>query len=227
MRDSNIVFKGSIDSLIVIMKEEVEFDTILEEMENKISSNERFFKGASLKVKYRGKKLSKEEESKILEILKNKSGARIESFGKDIQQPVKVNKERPPKPHPIIKMSNFYFKGLEEGITKFHKGTVRSGQLLRFDGNMVVIGDVNPGGEVIATGNVVVMGSLRGIVHAGSNGNKEAIVVALNLYPTQLRIADVITRSPDGKPAENQFIPEMAYIKDNFVYIDRYLPSKG
>jgi septum site-determining protein MinC len=71
------------------------------------------------------------------------------------------------------------------------------------------------------------MGSLRGIVHAGYNGNKEAIVAALNLYPTQLRIADVITRSPDDKQAESQFIPEMAYIKDNFVYIDRYLPSKG
>jgi septum site-determining protein MinC len=227
MRNNSVVFKGSVDSLIVIMKEEVDFETILEEMENKISSNERFFKGANLKVRYRGKKLSEEEENKIFEILKNKSGAEIKCFEKDTQIPVKVKKEAAPKPHPIIRMSNFYFKDIEEGITKFHKGTVRSGQLLRFNGNVVVIGDVNPGGEVIAAGNVVVMGSLRGIVHAGCDGNKEAIVAALNLNPTQLRIADVITRSPDDKQMENQFIPEMAYIKDNFVYIDRYLPSKG
>jgi len=227
MRNNSIVFKGTSDSLIVIMKEEADFETILEEMEFKISSNERFFKGADLKVKYRGKKLSEEEENKIFEILKNKSGAKITSFEKDTNIPVEVKREPAAKPHPIIKMSNFYFKGIEEGITKFHRGTVRSGQLLRFDGNIVVIGDVNPGGEVIAAGNVVVMGSLRGIVHAGSDGNREAIVVALNLNPTQLRIADVITRSPDDKQIENQFIPEMAYIKDNFVYIDRYLPSKG
>ena len=227
MRNNSIVFKGTSDSLIVIMKEEADFETILEEMEFKISSNERFFKGADLKVKYRGKKLSEEEENKIFEILKNKSGAKITSFEKDTNIPVEVKREPAAKPHPIIKMSNFYFKGIEEGITKFLRGTVRSGQLLRFDGNIVVIGDVNPGGEVIAAGNVVVMGSLRGIVHAGSDGNREAIVVALNLNPTQLRIADVITRSPDDKQIENQFIPEMAYIKDNFVYIDRYLPSKG
>ena len=61
-------------------------------MEEKISSNERFFKGANLKVKYRGKKLSEEEENKIFEILKNKSGAKIKSFEKDTQIPVKVKR---------------------------------------------------------------------------------------------------------------------------------------
>lgn len=115
---------------------------------------------------------------------------------------------------------------MEEGITKFYRGTVRSGQLVNFDGNLVVVGDVNPGGEIIATGNVVIMGSLRGIVHAGANGNKEAIVVALNLQPTQLRIADVITRAPDEKDTGGQFTPELAYIKDDIVYIERYLPSR-
>jgi septum site-determining protein MinC len=98
--------------------------------------------------------------------------------------------------------------------------------LVSFEGNLVVIGDVNPGGEVVATGNVVVMGSLRGIVHAGADGNKEALVVALNLQPTQLRIADVITRSPDEKGARNPFIPELAYVKDDMVYIERFLPQR-
>ena len=65
MRNNSIVFKGSLDSLIVIMKEEVDFETILEEMEEKISSNERFFKGDNIKMKYRGKKLSEEEKKKI------------------------------------------------------------------------------------------------------------------------------------------------------------------
>ncbi len=70
------------------------------------------------------------------------------------------------------------------------------------------------------------MGSLRGVVHAGSNGNREALVVALNLQPTQLRIADVITRSPDEKEIMSQFIPELAYIKEDTVYIERYLPAR-
>ncbi|TYQ16090.1 UNVERIFIED_CONTAM: septum site-determining protein MinC [Acetivibrio alkalicellulosi] len=227
MSDNSVIFKASLNCLTVIMKEESDFDTILKQVEEKILSGGKFFKGASLSVKYRGKKLSKEEERLVFELLKNKSGAKINNFEMDTEEPVKVEREITETLHSKIRMSNFYFKGLEEGVSKFHRGTIRSGQLVKFEGNLVVIGDVNPGGEVIATGNVIVMGSLRGIVHAGADGNKEAIVVALNLHPTQLRIADVITRSPDQKEIGNQFIPELAYIKDNVVYIDRYLPTKG
>ncbi|HPU41475.1 MAG TPA: septum site-determining protein MinC [Acetivibrio clariflavus] len=226
MNEGSVVFKGSLNCLTIIMKEEIEFDEILNQIEEKITSAGKFFKGAKLKVKYRGKKLSFEEEEKVFQLLQSKSGAQITGIEMDMEEPPKVEVEPIPQPHAKIRMSNFYFKGLEEGITKFYRGTVRSGQLINFDGNLVVIGDVNPGAELIATGNVVVMGSLRGIVHAGANGNKEAIVVALNLQPTQLRIADIITRSPDEKDNSGQFIPEIAYIKDDMVYIERYLPAR-
>lgn len=226
MNEGSVVFKGSLNCLTVIMKEEVEFDEILKQMEEKILSAGKFFKGAKLLVKYRGKKLTFEEEQKMFQLLQSKSGAKITGIEMDTEEPPKVEVEPQPQPHAKIRMSNFFFKGLEEGITKFYRGTVRSGQLLNFDGNLVVVGDVNPGAELIATGNVVVMGTLRGIVHAGANGNKEAIVVALNLQPTQLRIADVITRPPDENDNGGQFIPELAYIKDDIVYIDRYLPSR-
>ncbi len=226
MNEGSVVFKGSLNCLTIIMKEEVEFDEILSQMEEKILSAGKFFKGAKLMVKYRGKKLSFAEEEKVFLLLQSKSGAKITGIEMDTEEPPKVEVEPVPQPHAKIRMSNFYFKGLEEGITKFYRGTVRSGQLINFDGNLVVIGDVNPGAEIVATGNVVVMGSLRGIVHAGANGNKQAIVVALNLQPTQLRIADVITRSPDEKDNGGQFVPELAYIKDDIVYIERYLPAR-
>ena len=226
MNEGSVVFKGSLNCLTIIMKEEVEFDEILSQMEEKILSAGKFFKGAKLMVKYRGKKLSFAQEEKVFHLLQSKSGAKITGIEMDTEEPPKVEVEPVPQPHAKIRMSNFYFKGLEEGITKFYRGTVRSGQLINFDGNLVVIGDVNPGAEIVATGNVVVMGALRGIVHAGANGNKQAIVVALNLQPTQLRIADVITRSPDEKDNGGQFVPELAYIKDDIVYIERYLPAR-
>ena len=226
MNEGSVIFKGSLNCLTVIMKEEVEFDEILKQMEEKILSAGKFFKGAKLLVKYRGKKLTFAEEEKMFQLLQNKSGAKITGIEMDTEEPPKVEIEPQPQPHAKIRMSNFFFKGLDEGMTKFYRGTVRSGQLLNFDGNLVVVGDVNPGAELVATGNVVVMGSLRGIVHAGANGNKEAIVVALNLQPTQLRIADVITRPPDENDNGGQFVPELAYIKDDIVYIDRYLPSR-
>jgi len=223
MNEGSVIFKGSLNCLTIIMKEDVEFDELLVQMEEKVASAGKFFKGATLMVKYRGKKLSFSEEEQVFKLLQSKSGAKITGIEMDTEEPPNVEVEPKPQPHAKIRMSNYYFKGLEEGMTKFYRGTVRSGQRIDFDGNLVVIGDVNPGAEIVATGNVVVMGSLRGIVHAGSNGNKEAIVTALNLQPTQLRIADIITRSPDEKNNEGQYIPELAFIKDNIVYIDRYV----
>lgn len=101
------------------------------------------------------------------------------------------------------------------------KRTVRSGQCIQFDGNVVVMGDVNPGSEIIASGNIVVMGALRGVVHAGATGNEEATVSAFKLQPTQLRIANHITRAPDGDYPIPEH-PETARIKDGVVVIEIY-----
>ena len=90
--------------------------------------------------------------------------------------------------------------------------TLRSGHSVRHPGHVIVIGDVNPGAEIIAGGNVIVWGRLRGMVHAGAAGEESAMVCALDLAPTQLRIAGHITVSPSrrGKPK-----PERAFIRDD------------
>lgn len=226
MDEANVTFKGTVNGLTIILREEDNIEAILGQLEKKIVSAGKFFKGASLLVKYRGKKLVKEEEASIYKLLINKSGAEIKGFEEDTEEPPKVQDNPVVQPQNKLRMRNYYFKGINEGVTKFYRGTVRSGQLINFDGNLVVIGDVNPGAELVATGNVIVMGWLRGIVHAGSDGNKEAVVVAFNLQPTQLRIADVITRSPDEKDLRESIIPELAYVKDDMVYIERFLPQR-
>jgi len=225
MEESSITFKATANGLILIMKEEEDFETVFEQISKKLSAAGKFFKGASLDVKYRGKVLSEEEERLILELMEKKTGAKVKSLQLDTTEPEQVETEHTNSMSSTYKVKNFFFKGINEGITKFYRGTVRSGQLISFDGNVVIIGDVNPGGEIEATGNVIVMGSLRGIVHAGADGNKEAIVAALNLQPTQLRIADIITRSPDEEETRSELIPELAYVKDDIVYIERFLPQ--
>lgn len=97
--------------------------------------------------------------------------------------------------------------------------TLRSGQSINYNGNVVIVGDVNPGAEVTAAGDVVVMGSLRGVVHAGAGGNEDAVVMAFHLQPTQLRIANYITRPPDNELADPDY-PEMASIKGGVVTIE-------
>ena len=101
--------------------------------------------------------------------------------------------------------------GLPEDSAKWVKGPLRSGGRVICEGHVVVIGDVNPGAEIVAGGSVIVWGRLRGMVHAGAQGDEKAVVCALELVPTQLRIAGEIAVSPkqQGKPH-----PEVASLKD-------------
>ena len=108
---------------------------------------------------------------------------------------------------------------ITEHTTKFQQGSLRSGQIIRYRGSVVVLGDVNPGAEILAEGNVIVLGSLKGLVHAGCMGNDKCFICALSLTPSQLRIADKITYMP----AENKNAwgdsPKYAFISDGQIYI--------
>jgi septum site-determining protein MinC len=97
--------------------------------------------------------------------------------------------------------------------------TVRSGQVVRHTGAIIVIGDVNPGAEVIADGDVIVWGKLRGVVHAGANGDDRAMVGALVLAPTQLRIGHHVSRAPD----DNRILrwpAEIARVKSGHIQVE-------
>ncbi|QIA27974.1 septum formation inhibitor MinC [Thermaerobacter sp. PB12/4term] len=115
--------------------------------------------------------------------------------------------------------------------------TLRSGHRLVYDGDVVILGDVNPGAEVLAAGDVVVFGRLRGTVHAGFKGDEQAVVAALVMEPVQLRIARWIGRAPDGEPppgAAGRAVagpaggrsPEIACVRDGQVLIEPFDPAR-
>lgn len=99
--------------------------------------------------------------------------------------------------------------------------TLRSGHRVEHHGHMTVIGDVNPGAEIIARGDIVVWGCLRGMAHAGAEGDEDAVVCALDLSPTQLRIAGQIAVPPDER---GERLPEIALIKDGMVVAESWKP---
>ena len=107
---------------------------------------------------------------------------------------------------------------LAEGALAIRKN-VRSGQKISYDGTLLIFGDVNAGAELVATGHIFVLGTLRGVAHAGCQGNKDAIVYATQLCSLQLRIADLIARAPDGESTERH-VPEIARIMDNYLVIE-------
>ena len=91
-------------------------------------------------------------------------------------------------------------KSLTFSKTNFHQGTVRSGEYLESPGDLLILGDVNPGAKVSAEGNIIIWGRLLGIAHAGCKGNSKATISALQLRPLQLRIAKKVARGPKDKP---------------------------
>jgi septum site-determining protein MinC len=97
--------------------------------------------------------------------------------------------------------------------------TVRSGVEIRHPGTIVILGDLNPGGEVVAAGDIFIWGRLRGIAHAGATGNRACRIMALQMEPTQLRIADAVARAPGTLP--EQFYPEIAYVAPEGIRIAR------
>ena len=104
--------------------------------------------------------------------------------------------------------------------TKFYKGSIRSGQKMEFEGSLVILGDVNAGAEVLAEENVVILGILRGMAHAGAKGNKEAIIAAASIESAQIRIADIVKEiekvESTGEPKE---IKTYAYVEGNEVIL--------
>ncbi len=139
------------------------------------------------------KNLYQEDKTPILitgKILKNKEMDEIQSLIKKfIDVPIDFDSPKVLGLHGIKKT---FYKEVATSETKFHKGSLRSGQRIEFEGSLVIIGDVNAGAEVIAGENIVVLGTLRGLAHAGAKGNKDAVIEAVDIEAVQIRIADKV-----------------------------------
>ncbi|WDV44687.1 septum site-determining protein MinC [Clostridiaceae bacterium M8S5] len=195
---SLVTFKGNKEGLSIHIKDG-ELNQIIKELDEKLGKSKNFFKGSKV-TKILGRKLTKEEQEEIECVVTNKYGIDIDLIDEtNIQQKI-------------------YSKNIDEGMTKFVRTTIRSGQTIEYDGNLVILGDVNSGSVVLASGNIVVLGTLRGTAHAGCHGNRGAIIACNHLYSSQLRIADVIARSPDNKDNKIKWAA-MASIKEDVLII--------
>lgn len=210
MKNGAVVVKGSKEGLTILIEEKYDFSVIKERLDEKFSSAKEFFSGARVIVDLSKRKPNQYEEHEIKHLINKKYGMKLVKVinGLGEQMIEQETESKAPKS--------------SSDRTLIIKRTLRSGQGAKFDGNLVIIGDVNPGAEVVASEDIIVMGNLRGVAHAGALGNEKAIVAAFRLLPTQLRIADKISRSPDGEVVLPD-IPEVARIKNGKIYIEPYI----
>ncbi len=240
-----VIFKGTMDGLVIVLDEEADLPQIMSCLAEKMETARHFLQGARVYVELGERNISLAEAKELAKLLQGRRGLQVMGFQRNKQRVKALDEviandtslapEQGAGGKPRVKLID---KGLEplapsggkkpsrprtktEGYTLFIYHTLRSGQSVRYEGSVVIVGDVNPGAEVIAGGDIVVMGALRGMAHAGAAGDDRAIVAAQWLQPTQLRIADVFTRSPDEDiPAPR--IPEVALLQEGTIVIDRY-----
>ncbi|HOH89134.1 MAG TPA: septum site-determining protein MinC [Bacillota bacterium] len=218
MAENAVIFKGTKDGLYIILKEEMDLNTIKYNLEKKIKPSKRFFEGANI-MNFKGKKLTQDEFDELKEIMEQEYGMTV--IGSYNEKDYPVQEEHPVSKKPEI-LEQLPFDNVHKGEALIVRATLRSGQLIQYKGDVVVIGDVNPGAHIKSAGSVIVMGTVRGIIQAGANGDYGAFIVAYKMQPSQLRIGDIITRSPDGMGSKSDN-PEIALVKQGMIVVEPYL----
>lgn len=202
----NVIIKGTKNGLTLHLDDACSYSELKKELDQKLyeSSRSQKDKLISVMVEVGNRYLTAEQQEEIKELIRQKKNLVVDTITSNV----------------ITKQEADAIKA-ENEIVSIAK-IVRSGQILEVPGDLLLIGDVNPGGTVMAGGNIYVMGALKGIAHAGCNGNKEAIIAASVMKPSQLRIDDCINRAPDVYPEEEKREMECAFIdENNQITIDR------
>lgn len=178
-----VMIKGTSSGLIFYLHETVPFPHLCEQLteivqaEMQTEDNETVHVTVHLGYRY----IDADEKERIRQIIEQNGSFTIKQFQMEV-----MSKQE------ALDM-------LDHAETKTYVQIVRSGQVLDVTGNLLLIGDVNPGGEVRATGNIYVLGKLFGVAHAGFEGNHSKVIIASFMNPHQLRIANYVSRSPDNE----------------------------
>lgn len=214
---NTVIIKGNKYGITIVLDSDVPFEQLIQDLSQKLVDAESFFDSdKQLAVYFEGRELSNEEMDELLYTIASTSKLNIQyvmDYNNDIEATFfdiiqtaqsldtteslesddddTSNKNEPAISFPEKTDSN------NPGL--FYKGTLRSGQSLEAKDSIVVIGDVNPGATIIANGNVVIIGSLKGSVIAGQGGNENAFVMALSMAPIKIQIADIVAENIENK----------------------------
>ncbi len=224
---TNIQIKGIKEGLLVTFGEG-DWLILLDSLFQHVQERENFFKGARLALDVGNHILHAGEMGGLRDKLSDKgimlwavlsNSPTTEATAQMLGLATRLSV---PKPDRVVRSLDTNLPG--EATVLVHR-TLRSGYKVTYQGHVVVIGDVNPGAEIIAGGSVVIWGRLRGVVHAGAEGDEKAVVCALDMTPTQLRIAGHIAVTPQIK--KNKAHPEIARVKNGQVITEAWETKEG
>lgn len=190
------------DEVLIKIDDNASQGEIVSELNKKLRELKKMYKEVKTPIRVTGKILANKEIEEIKKIIKSKIDVKVK-----FDSPTTLG---------LHSITRSYKKDVGTSETTFHKGSLRSGQRLEVEGSLVIIGDVNSGAEVIAADNIAIIGTLRGLAHAGAKGNKDAIITASTLDAVQLRISNIVKEMD----IDSDFVYDNAYIfvdDDNII----------
>lgn len=206
---TQVTLRGTRDGVLIVLGDG-EWDALMADLEHQLSrpNASAFFRGAKVRVETGNRFLTQQEHLQLQTVLAAHNiqvGATMPSVSMPTRAPLESND--------IYTRSN----GATEAL--IIRRTLRSGQVIQHDGPVVIYGDVNDGAQIVAAGDVLIFGKLRGLVHAGASGDDHATIGALNINAPQLRIGSHIARSPEERKRKPRG-PEIATVRSGQIVIE-------
>ncbi len=233
-----IDIKGTAQGAIIKIDESASIEEIVEKLGEQLSSSS--FYSSSQFIGTAGRFLSYRDKAIIDDLIYEKTGKRsasleeydekktVASLEKQVRAEVLaeyqkiLDEEIAPKLEKLEREleAERAKNELSAGNSIIHSGTLRNGSLVRYDGHVIVLGDINAGAEVVASGNIICIGKALGMVHAGSGGDERAFVFALHLAPTQIRIGRYVSGAAKGADSRKKIVPEIARLSNEKIVLE-------
>ncbi|MCA0755272.1 septum site-determining protein MinC [Paenibacillus sp. N4] len=197
------MIKGVKEGLVFLLDDKCEFSALLDELQYKLEkTHQQLLTGplVHVQVKLGSRQVTDEDKDRIKNVIRAQGNLMVQSVESDVQQQQTQQDNKPDM--------------------KVLTSIIRSGQTYEHDGDILLVGDLNPGGTLLCTGDIYVLGALRGVAHAGTGGRSDVIIAASLMRPTQLRIADVISRPPEEWMTGDSAM-EFAFLSDGRMQIDK------
>ena len=224
----SVTIKSNKYGINLVLNPDVAFDDLLKDVVEKFKASSSFFKNAKLALAFEGRALSDDEEQQIIAAIEKNTTIEILCIVEKGTRQEAIMKEQVEAFYDAVQQEceNTAPISVPE---QFYRGTLRSGQVISSESSVTIIGDVNPGAKIISQGNIVILGALKGNVHAGCTGDRSCFVFALDMQPIQIQIGDLIAKSPDKpqvkhrlkrkeKPSQEQ--AQIAIARDGNIYIE-------
>ncbi|WP_066063812.1 septum site-determining protein MinC [Neobacillus soli] len=203
----NVTIKGTKEGLVLHLDDTCSYEELKRELDQKLSANSRTQDEKHLipvKLEVGNRYISEAQQEELKNLIRQKKNFVVDGIVSNV-----ITRE-------------YAERLMEENEVMTVSRIIRSGQVLEAPGDLLLIGDVNPGGTVIAGGNIFIMGTLKGIAHAGCFGNDQSVIAASSMKPSQLRISEFLNRAPDITQTTEKREMECAYIDENHqIIVDR------